>query len=30
LLKWRVGTTIALTLMVLGGIMGLLWKVFAA
>jgi len=30
LLKWLVGTNIALTLMVLGDMMGLFWKVFAA
>jgi len=30
LLKWRVDANIALTLIVLGGIIGLLWKVFAA
>jgi len=30
LLKWVVGTNIALTLMVLGGMIGLFWKVFAA
>ncbi len=30
LLKWMVGTTIAQTIMVLGGMVGLFWKVFAA
>jgi len=30
LLKWRDGTNIALAAMLLGGMMGLLWKVFAA